>query len=220
MPCSFIDPISQKVTFTRNKTRQISSFVRPAIKPVSWLEAFVRSELCFTHSGFNPSKTDSELRVGTGSFLVKRKCQMTCHHIAGYMFRASKKLAFYLPYSYHMVDFITGRSRSSTEIQPAVQRLAWNRRERGAGNLGMILSPNLNSCSHCRQLPMRKKYLRKSKYWWALLSNAKSISCFLWYLPLSSCEEILGGDRQGPLCCKERERSSRQLWTWNSWSSS
>lgn len=116
MPCSFIDPISQKMTFTRNKTRQISSIVRPAIEPAPWLEAFVRSEPCFTHSGFNPSKTDSELRVGTGGFLVERKCQMTHHHhVAGYMFRASKKWPLYLPQSYHMVNFITGRSHSLLE---------------------------------------------------------------------------------------------------------
>lgn len=53
----------------------------------------MRPELCFTCSGFNPSKTESELKVGTGGFLIKSKCQMSHHHhIAGYAFRASKKL--------------------------------------------------------------------------------------------------------------------------------
>lgn len=160
MPCSFIDPISQKVTaFTRNKTRQISSIVWPALKPAPWLEAFVRSELCFTRSGFNPSKTDNELKVGTGGFLVKRRGQMTHHHhVAGYMFRASEELPLYLPQSYDMVNFITSRSRSLLEKF----NLAWKRRERRAG---VLLSPDLPWCSHCRQLPVRNKYLRKGKYW-------------------------------------------------------
>ena len=223
MPCSFIDPISQKaISFTRNKTRQISSIVRPAIKPAPWLEAFVRSELCFTRSGFNPSKTDSELKVGTGGFLVKRKCQMTHHHhVAGYTFRASKKLPLYLPQSYHMVNFTTGRSHSLLE-KFNLQHSGWleTERERRAGNLRKLLHPNLPWCSHRRQLPVRKKYLRKGKYWWELLSNQKPIGCFLWYLLPSSYEEILGRDGQGPPCCKECERSSWQLWTWSSWSSS
>ncbi|PKU45719.1 rna-directed dna polymerase from mobile element jockey-like [Limosa lapponica baueri] len=31
-------------------------------------------------AGFNPSKTESELKVGTGGFPIKSKCQMTRHH--------------------------------------------------------------------------------------------------------------------------------------------
>lgn len=60
MPCSFIDPISQKVTFTRNKSRQISSFVSPAIEPTPMAAGFVSSELCFSGTGFSSTKMDGD----------------------------------------------------------------------------------------------------------------------------------------------------------------
>lgn len=71
MPCSFLDLIPQKVTsFTRNKTRQISSFVQPAqAGPLTG--GFCVTRAVTHYSGFNSSKTDHELEVRTGGFLGK-----------------------------------------------------------------------------------------------------------------------------------------------------
>lgn len=71
----------------------------------------MRSELCFTHLGFNPSKVEDELKVGTGGCLVERKCQITHHHhVLQVTHLEHQRNCLSLSQSYLMVNFITGRS--------------------------------------------------------------------------------------------------------------